>query len=135
VQALRALPAHGEIADLGVEMVHASLRDPTHDFIRSAADAYMNMPLATKPLVLFGHTHAPAFFISQTKGLPRSPRIVIGEEYLLPDGPTYLLNPGCGCDERGARWLELRLGGERRSAIWHQTDVSGHGGVFSITSD
>jgi predicted phosphodiesterase len=133
VKALQALPAHGEVAALGVEMVHGSLREPTHDFIRTAADAYMSIPLATQPIVLFGHTHIPSFFTSKVQGLPNEESIRLDVEYPLPLHHVYLLNPGSGCDEDGARWLELRIHGRDRSVIWHQTDVGGHGGIFSET--
>ena len=131
VRVLHALPAHGELAPLGVEMVHGSLLDPTYGFIRSAADAYMSFQRATQPLVLYGHTHRSACWVAPPQGIPGSERIPIGYECPLPGGVSCMLNPGAACDSVGARWLELRLDGAERAAVWHQTDTPGHGAFFS----
>ena len=117
----------------GCELVHASLRDPLYTFMDKPADIYLNLPLASQPTVLFGHSHQSACFAATERGLPTSLPTDIDVAQPLPYGRTCLLNPGCGCDEEGARWLELQLDGAERIAIWRQTAVSGHGGLFSIT--
>ena len=133
VKALRDLPSHGQVAALGVEMVHASLLDPLLGSIRNSSDAYLNIIKATESLVLFGHTHERAYYVASSAGLPRQEEIALDAVYHLPTSHTCLLNPGAGCDHAGADWLELQLDGDERVAIWHQTDVGGHGGAFSET--
>jgi len=118
------------------ELIHGAMTDPASDYIRTDADAFMNLNMIRGNLLLFGHTHQAALYISQVKGLPKKPEIVIGQEYELPNNFRCALNPGAGCDNKGARWMELILDDDERNVmrrvIWHQTDVPGHGGMNSI---
>jgi predicted phosphodiesterase len=127
---LAELPSYVFLPADGVELVHGSLEDHAFGFVASAGEAASTLRLAQAPLVLCGHTHWPSYFEARA-GLTGDlvaveHAIRLNVEYELPASGACL-NPGAGCDPRGARWLELRLGGERRTAMWHQTDVPCHG--------
>jgi len=119
------------------ELVHGSLLSPHDDFLLGARSAQRNLELLDRPLLLFGHTHAPSMWEPHKSGRWAKEIIpVVGTSYDLPQDLSHpyhkrLLNPGAVCDSRGARWLELDLSEEGRRAIWHQTDTPGHGGIFS----
>jgi predicted phosphodiesterase len=131
---LRDFSCHAVVPS--AELVHGSLLNPCEDFLLGERSAQRNLELLDRPLLLFGHTHAPALWEPSKGGRwAREVDITVDEPYELPEDISHpdakrLLNPGAVCDNRGARWLELELG-ERRVATWHQTDTPGHGGMFS----
>jgi hypothetical protein len=125
LERLATLQPHESIPALGVELAHGSLTDHWSGFVEETPDAYLTLQKATQPLVLVGHTHTAAYFREPMAGaLPESQRITFEHEYAL-DRPS-VLNPGAGHDERQAHWLELRLEGNRRSAIWHRSEIDAH---------
>jgi len=103
----------------GVELFHASARDPVWEYVLSADVAYRSLLSTTEPLVLVGHSHvALAFGLDDTE--------LHGE--LAPAGTEielewrWLLNPGSVGQPRDgdprAAWLELDL--ERSHARFHR---------------
>lgn len=127
---LAELPSYAVVPELNCELVHGSLADEAFGFVGAADEAAETLRLAQQPLVLCGHTHEPAYWEARP-GLAGGMvavqhAIKLDVEYELPRS-RVCLNPGAGSDRAGARWLELRLDGERRSAVWRQTDTPGHG--------
>ena len=112
------------------ELVHGALTNPAGDFLFDPRAAQRNLELLTRPLLLFGHTHEPACWAPHKNGRSaRQEPIVVGEQHPLPHPDARhaarLLNPGAVCDSDGARWLELRLDGDARVAVWHQQPFRG----------
>lgn len=116
VNQLKQLKPHVSIVDLGIELVHGSLVDPWSGFVKGAADARLTLSLASRPLVIAGHTHHAACFQRESDGgEPVSRRIALGRLEAI-DRPS-VLNPGAVIDEC---WLELNLSIRRRHATWHR---------------
>ena len=103
----------------GVEMFHASARDPVWEYVLSADAAYLSLLSTTEPLVLVGHSHvALAIGLNDTElhgGLAPA-----GTEIKLEG--RWLLNPGSVGQPRDgdprAAWLELDL--DRSRALFHR---------------
>ena len=101
----------------GVELFHASPRDPVWDYVLSAEAAAASFELTEAPLVLVGHSHVP-LTISLERGIPDGGVAPGGTELGLAPG-RKLLNPGSVGQPRDgdprAAWLLLDLGGGRAS--------------------
>ncbi len=131
IEQLRDLDTH--VLRPHAELVHGALTNPAYDFVLGARAAHRNLQLLARPLLLFGHTHAPACWAPHKNGRwAREEPVTAGEEHPLPAaGERHgqrLLNPGAVCDRDGARWMQLELGERSRSAVWRQETVRGHGG-------
>ena len=57
---LSSLPEEAELA--GTRLVHASLRDPVHEYLLDAGTARANLELLGQGLCFHGHTHVPGVF-------------------------------------------------------------------------
>ena len=101
----------------GVELFHASARDPVWEYVLSDEAAAVTLGLTQAPVVLVGHSHV-ALRISS-----------LGEGGLAPDGTLvdltgsrHLLNPGSVGQPRDgdprAAWLDLDL--EAGTAAFHR---------------
>jgi diadenosine tetraphosphatase ApaH/serine/threonine PP2A family protein phosphatase len=104
----------------GVELYHASPRDPVWEYVISEETARDALESTVAPLVLVGHSH-----VALAVGLVDS---ALGGE-LAPDGTEvaldearWLLNPGSVGQPRDgdprAAWLELDL--DRRTGLFHR---------------
>jgi predicted phosphodiesterase len=115
---LKPLAAHD-----GVELFHASARDPVWEYVLSEEAARATFELTQAPLVLVGHSHVAL-------ALAFDGRAVAGG--LAPAGtelelePRWLLNPGSVGQPRDgdprAAWLLLDF--ERRFATFHRVAYS-----------
>lgn len=87
---LSALPQRREEADF--TMVHGSPRDPTWEYVTTAAAASDNLRTVTTTHGLNGHTHFPiAFSLDGDRAGQIDPTLEPGTTL---DGPRLLLNPG-----------------------------------------
>jgi predicted phosphodiesterase len=99
----------------GVELFHASPRDPVWEYVLSAEAAAAAFELTEAPVVLVGHSHVPLAISFDGEVLDGgvAPR---GTETEL-DGRRWLLNPGSVGQPRDgdwhAAWLLLDLGAGR----------------------
>ena len=103
----------------GVELFHASARDPIWEYVLSADSAYLSLLSTTAPLVLVGHSHvALAIGLDDTElhgGLaPADTEVELDGRWLLNPGSVGQPRDG---DPRAA-WLELDL--ERALAHFHR---------------
>jgi predicted phosphodiesterase len=103
----------------GVDLYHASARDPVWEYVLTEEAARSTLELSHAPLVLVGHSHvALALTIDGEKisgGLaPGGARVELGGRWLLNPGSVGQPRDG---DPRAA-WLLLDL--ERRFATFHR---------------
>ncbi len=115
---LAGLPERVSIGE--ASLVHGSLRDPTWEYVTSAAIARASLDLLTTPLGLHGHTHVPIAFIAEEGRT----EVVAPEDATslpLPDRPV-LLNPGSVGQPRDGdpRAAYLVLDTDARVATWHR---------------
>jgi predicted phosphodiesterase len=101
---LARLPSEGVAR--GVFAVHGRPGAPVYGFILSPADASAAIARAERRLVLYGHTHEPAWWEHIDDRAHRR-EIPLGAAAQVARGA--LLNPGAACDPRGVRWLALDL--------------------------
>jgi diadenosine tetraphosphatase ApaH/serine/threonine PP2A family protein phosphatase len=101
----------------GVELFHASPRDPVWEYVLTVEAALAGLQLASAPLVLVGHSHVP-LAISLRDGELAGDHAPAGTERELAEG-RWLLNPGSVGQPRDgdprAAWLLLELDGRRAS--------------------
>jgi diadenosine tetraphosphatase ApaH/serine/threonine PP2A family protein phosphatase len=94
----------------GVELFHASPRDPVWDYILSAEAAEAAFELTEEPLVLVGHSHVP-LALAAADGALAGGLAPEGTEAELRAGPRLVLNPGSVGQPRDgdprAAWLLL----------------------------
>jgi diadenosine tetraphosphatase ApaH/serine/threonine PP2A family protein phosphatase len=102
----------------GVELFHASPRDPVWDYVLSAEAAADAFDLTEAPLVLVGHSHVPLAIVRTDVRLDGG-LAADGTESDLSEG-RWLLNPGSVGQPRDgdarAAWLLLDLE-ERRASF------------------
>ena len=96
----------------GVELFHASPRDPVWEYVLSAEAAGAALELTETPLVLVGHSHVPLAIALENGALDGG---VAGGGTATPLRPgRRLLNPGSVGQPRDgdprAAWLLLDLG-------------------------
>jgi diadenosine tetraphosphatase ApaH/serine/threonine PP2A family protein phosphatase len=100
----------------GVQLFHASPRDPVWDYVLSAEAAAAAFELTEAPLLLVGHSHVP-LAITLEDGALAGGLAPDGTEARL-DGGRWVLNPGSVGQPRDgnphAAWLLLELA-ERRA--------------------
>ena len=126
------LQPKAEIAELGIELVHASLTEPRFDFVKDVEAAARCLNLAKQDIVILGHTHEAAYFREDVEGAVTRVR----QRGSLPHriDRRCVLNPGAGSDGQShARWLELQIDAGETSAIWHRTDTGATGSNVSET--
>jgi diadenosine tetraphosphatase ApaH/serine/threonine PP2A family protein phosphatase len=106
----------------GVELFHASPRDPVWDYVLSAEVAYASLRRTEEPLVLVGHSHVALAVGLRPDGLDGG---VAPDGTLLElAGGRWLLNPGSVGQPRDgdprAAWLDLDL--DSRTARFHRVE-------------
>jgi predicted phosphodiesterase len=103
----------------GVELFHASARDPVWEYVLSEEAARATLALTRAPVVLVGHSHI-ALALALDDGAVSGGVAPAGTELELND--RWLLNPGSVGQPRDgdprAAWLLLDL--ERRFATFHR---------------
>lgn len=87
---LESLDTHGERE--GLQLFHASPRDPVWEYVLSEPAARAALELTTAPVVLVGHSHIP-IALRQVDGTIAGGLARGGSELDLSDG-RWLLNPG-----------------------------------------
>jgi predicted phosphodiesterase len=105
----------------GVDLFHASARDPIWEYVLTEEAAYATLELSDAPLILVGHSHVALAIAQDGDGVAGG---------LAPDGTEirlegrWLLNPGSVGQPRDgdprAAWLLLDLAG--RSASFRRVD-------------
>jgi diadenosine tetraphosphatase ApaH/serine/threonine PP2A family protein phosphatase len=104
----------------GVELFHASPRDPVWDYVLSPEAALESFELTEEPLVLVGHSHVPLALVLTDGGLGGG----VAPEGTEADlsGGRFLLNPGSVGQPRDgdprAAWLLVDLDNGR--AAFHR---------------
>jgi diadenosine tetraphosphatase ApaH/serine/threonine PP2A family protein phosphatase len=106
----------------GVELFHASPRDPVWDYVLSEDAARESFALTTEPVVLVGHSHIALELASD--GLRLLGGKADGGMTIDLGGPRRLFNPGSVGQPRDgdprAAWLEID--NEERRATFRRTD-------------
>ena len=115
---LAALPERLIVDD--ASLVHGSLRDPTWEYVTSAAIAKASLDVLTTPVGLHGHTHVPMAWVragSRVRGAAAGT-----DARLSYDGRPSLLNPGSVGQPRDGdpRASYLVLDADARVASWHR---------------
>jgi diadenosine tetraphosphatase ApaH/serine/threonine PP2A family protein phosphatase len=95
----------------GVFAVHGRPDAPTYGFLQTAEHAAAARARVNGRLVVYGHTHQPAWWEPTVDGRVFHRRVPTG--IAVPVAAGSLLNPGAACDSAGVRWLALEL---RRAA-------------------
>ena len=108
----------------GVELFHASPRDPIWEYVLSDHIAQLGLEATAAPLVLVGHSHVPLAIAWDETTLTGGVAMA-GHELALA-GARRLLNPGSVGQPRdgnpNAAWLWLDFaGGQRRSGARRTT--------------
>jgi diadenosine tetraphosphatase ApaH/serine/threonine PP2A family protein phosphatase len=102
----------------GVELFHASPRDPVWDYVLSAEAAEAAFELTEEPLVLVGHSHVP-LALASVDGSMAGGLAPEGTEAELGADARLVLNPGSVGQPRDgdprAAWLLLDYGSARAS--------------------
>ena len=92
-QWLAALPKGPLDVDDLIQICHGSPFDEDA-YIFDELDALRALKTATRPLCLFGHTHAPVTFYLASGNLGADQPTGIEASLTIEDGVNYLLNPG-----------------------------------------
>jgi diadenosine tetraphosphatase ApaH/serine/threonine PP2A family protein phosphatase len=102
----------------GVQLFHASPRDPVWEYVLTDQAAAAALALTTAPLVLVGHSHVPLAVTLDGDGGLDGGHASAGTQIELGDG-RWLLNPGSVGQPRDgdsrAAWLLLDLDAGRAS--------------------
>ena len=77
----------------GVDLYHASARDPVWEYVLTAEAALVSLALAAAPVVLVGHSHV-AMALSFAEGRLEGGVAAGGAELGLDAADRWLLNPG-----------------------------------------
>jgi predicted phosphodiesterase len=91
----------------GVFAVHGRPDAPTYGFLQTAEHAAAASARADGRLVLYGHTHQPAWWEPTADGRVVQRRITTNVAMELAG--ASLLNPGAAGDAAGVRWLVLEF--------------------------
>jgi len=89
----------------GVFAVHGRPDAPTYGFLQTAEHAAAASAHVDGRLVVYGHTHRPAWWEPTADGRVVDRRVGTGIAVEVAAGS--LLNPGAACDPAGVRWLAL----------------------------
>jgi diadenosine tetraphosphatase ApaH/serine/threonine PP2A family protein phosphatase len=107
----------------GVDLFHASARDPVWEYVLTEEAALATLELASAPLVLVGHSHVALAITAEDHRISGGP--APGGSQVSLDG-RWLLNPGSVGQPRDgdprAAWLLLDL--EERFAEFHRVPYS-----------
>ena len=103
----------------GVDLFHASARDPVWEYVLTEEAARATLELATAPLILVGHSHVALAITENGRNVAGG--LAPGGAEVALDG-RWLLNPGSVGQPRDgdprAAWLLLDL--DRRSAAFQR---------------
>lgn len=117
---LESLPPAAKVD--GVELYHASPRDPVWDYVLSEAVALESLEMTKEPVILVGHSHVPLAMRLTEEGVEGglAPE---GTEADLGDG-RWLLNPGSVGQPRDAdpRAAYLVLDFDEKSASFRRVE-------------
>jgi predicted phosphodiesterase len=102
---LARLPSGGLARD--VFAVHGRPDAPTYGFLQTAEHAAAARARVDGRLVVYGHTHQPAWWEPTADGRVVQRRVPTGIAVEVAAGS--LLNPGAACDPAGVRWLALEF--------------------------
>jgi diadenosine tetraphosphatase ApaH/serine/threonine PP2A family protein phosphatase len=109
----------------GVELFHASPRDPVWDYVLSAEAAIAALELTEAPLVLVGHSHVPLAIVQSDESTLAGGLAPEGTEAELGTG-RFLINPGSVGQPRDgdprAAWLLLDF--EARRGFFRRVEYS-----------
>jgi diadenosine tetraphosphatase ApaH/serine/threonine PP2A family protein phosphatase len=118
---LESLESTGRVD--GVELFHASPRDPVWDYVLSAEAAIAALELTQAPLVLVGHSHVPLAIVQTDGSVLAGGLAPEGTEAELGTG-RFLINPGSVGQPRDgdprAAWLLLDF--EARRAFFRRVE-------------
>jgi diadenosine tetraphosphatase ApaH/serine/threonine PP2A family protein phosphatase len=118
---LESLESTGRVD--GVELFHASPRDPVWDYVLSAEAAIAALELTEAPLVLVGHSHVPLAIVQTDGSVLAGGLAPEGTEAELGTG-RFLINPGSVGQPRDgdprAAWLMLDF--EARRAFFRRVE-------------
>jgi diadenosine tetraphosphatase ApaH/serine/threonine PP2A family protein phosphatase len=118
---LESLESTGRVD--GVELFHASPRDPVWDYVLSAEAAIAALELTEAPLVLVGHSHVPLAIVQTDGSVLAGGLAPEGTEAELGTG-RFLINPGSVGQPRDgdprAAWLLLDF--EARRAFFRRVE-------------
>jgi len=107
----------------GVELFHASPRDPVWDYVLTAEAAIAALELTEAPLVLVGHSHVPLAIVQTDGSVLAGGLAPEGTEAELGTG-RFLINPGSVGQPRDgdprAAWLLLDF--EARRAFFRRVE-------------
>ena len=78
----------------GVELYHASARDPVWEYVLTAEAALVSLALTDAPIVLVGHSHVALALALDLDGGTLSGGLAPAETELSLAGRRWLLNPG-----------------------------------------
>ncbi len=118
---LRGLDAQGERQ--GIDLFHASPRDPVWEYVLSSEQADAGMDAAGRRISLIGHSHVALFF-NRPEAAGEETRGAQASDGALLDlsGGEWLINPGSVGQPRDgdprAAWLELDT--EAETACFHR---------------
>ena len=105
----------------GVELYHASPRDPVWDYVLSAEAAVVSLELTEAPLVLVGHSHVPLAIVLEGDRLAGG--LAADETIAELETGRWLLNPGSVGQPRDgdprAAFLMIEQG---RRATFHRVE-------------
>lgn len=120
-QWLAALPLRS--IDDPFTLVHGSPRDPTWEYVYSAAIARANLSAFQTDHCLVGHTHVPLAFRERRSGGMES-AIARTNTTMSLDGGRLIINPGSVGQPRDGdpRASALLLDTEARSLEWHRVE-------------
>jgi diadenosine tetraphosphatase ApaH/serine/threonine PP2A family protein phosphatase len=118
---LESLESTGRVD--GVELFHASPRDPVWDYVLTAEAAIAALELTEAPLVLVGHSHVPLAIVQTDGSVLAGGLAPEGTEAELGTG-RFLINPGSVGQPRDgdprAAWLLLDF--EARRAFFRRVE-------------
>jgi len=120
-QWLSALPLRS--IDEPFTLVHGSPRDPTWEYVYSAAIARANLSAFQTDHCLVGHTHIPLVFRERRSGSVESV-ITNAETTMALDGARLIINPGSVGQPRDGdpRASAILLDTEARSLEWRRVE-------------
>jgi diadenosine tetraphosphatase ApaH/serine/threonine PP2A family protein phosphatase len=111
----------------GVQLFHASARDPVWEYVLTFDSALASLELTTAPLLLVGHSHVPLALLLDEEGL--SGGVAAADVEADLSAGRWLLNPGAVGQPRDGdpRAAYLLLDLEARSARFRRVPYSVEG--------
>jgi diadenosine tetraphosphatase ApaH/serine/threonine PP2A family protein phosphatase len=121
--------------EAAVALYHASPRDPVWEYVLSPLQAELCLDVQPRPVSLVGHSHVALTFWRLPGETATGQTRPDADELDLTAG-EWLINPGSVGQPRDgdprAAWLELELGPEPVSAIFHRVEYDIAGAAAAI---